>query len=510
MDWKFTIELVVVLGVIALGARKGGIALGLWGGVGVLILTVIFREKPSAPPIDVMLIILAVISAAAAMEAAGGIAWLVSVAERVIRRFPQHITIVAPLVAYLFTFGAGTGHIFYPLLPVIHDVAHDNGIRPERPIAVSTIASQQAITASPVSAAMAAIIVILEPEGMTLLKIMAIAVPATLTGVVIAALLSYRRGAELADDPVFQQRVRDGLVPPIPVRGEVEADRAGELATTAVDAVEVKVGSASTAATKSGSAGSTTSTPSTTGAGTPATTTATAMRPAKGTTEAGSKENERPGTGRLSALIFLVGVGSIVVLGAFESLRPAFPNDKGVATPLSMALTIQITMLAIAAIIMLVCRVDIEAVPRAATARSGFVALVGIFGLAWLGQTLIDANEKTVVGGLTNMVTAAPWTFAIGLFLASVLLFSQAATTRALLPLGLALGLGGPQLVAMWPAVNGYFFLPTYGTLIAAISFDRSGTTRIGRFVLNHSFMLPGLVATVGSVAVGLLIARFF
>ena len=234
------------------------------------------------------------------------------------------------------------------------------------------------------------------------------------------------------------------------------------------------------------------------------------MRPAKGTTEAGSKENERPGTGRLSALIFLVGVGSIVVLGAFESLRPAFPNDKGVATPLSMALTIQITMLAIAAIIMLVCRVDIEAVPRAATARSGFVALVGIFGLAWLGQTLIDANEKTVVGGLTNMVTAAPWTFAIGLFLASVLLFSQAATTRALLPLGLALGLGGPQLVAMWPAVNGYFFLPTYGTLIAAISFDRSGTTRIGRFVLNHSFMLPGLVATVGSVAVGLLIARFF
>ncbi|MEO5746114.1 MAG: anaerobic C4-dicarboxylate transporter family protein, partial [Terracoccus sp.] len=440
MDWKFTVELIVVLGVIALGARKGGIALGLWGGVGVLILTVIFREKPSAPPIDVMLIILAVISAAAAMEAAGGIAWLVSVAERVIRRFPQHITIVAPLVAYLFTFGAGTGHIFYPLLPVIHDVAHDNGIRPERPIAVATIASQQAITASPVSAATAAIIVILEPEGMTLLKIMAIAVPATLAGVVIAALLSYRRGAELADDPVFQQRVRDGLVPPIPVRGAVRTGRSGDVGTTGEGAVEVTVGSSNTAATKGGSAGATTSTTSSPGAVTPAATTATALLPAKGTTEAGPNENERPGTGRLSALIFLVGVGSIVVLGAFEGLRPAFPNDKGVAAPLSMALTIQITMLAIAAIIMLVCRVDIEAVPRAATARSGFVALVGIFGLAWLGQTLIDANEKTVVGGLTNMVTAAPWTFAIGLFAASVLLFSQAATTRALLPLGLALG----------------------------------------------------------------------
>lgn len=507
MDWKFTIELIVVLGVIALGARKGGIALGLWGGVGVLILTVVFREKPSAPPIDVMLIILAVISAAAAMEAAGGIAWLVSVAERVIRRFPQHITIVAPLVAYLFTFGAGTGHIFYPLLPVIHDVAHDNGIRPERPIAVATIASQQAITASPVSAAMAAIIVILEPEGMTLLKIMAIAVPATLAGVVIAALLSYRRGAELADDPVFQQRVRDGLVPPIPVKGAVKTGRSGDVSDSGADAVEVSSASSSTTVLKAGSAGSTTSS---SGAAAPAVSTVTALMPARDATDGPPTKNERPGAGRLSALIFLVGVGSIVVLGAFEGLRPAFPNDDGVATPLSMALTIQITMLAIAAIIMLSCRVDIEAVPRAATARSGFVALVGIFGLAWLGQTLIDANEKTVVGGLTSMVTAAPWTFAIGLFLASVLLFSQAATTRALLPLGLALGLGGPQLVAMWPAVNGYFFLPTYGTLIAAISFDRSGTTRIGRFVLNHSFMLPGLVATIGSVGVGLLIARFF
>lgn len=507
MDWKFTIELIVVLGVIALGARKGGIALGLWGGVGVLILTVVFREKPSAPPIDVMLIILAVISAAAAMEAAGGIAWLVSVAERVIRRFPQHITIVAPLVAYLFTFGAGTGHIFYPLLPVIHDVAHDNGIRPERPIAVATIASQQAITASPVSAAMAAIIVILEPEGMTLLKIMAIAVPATLAGVVIAALLSYRRGAELADDPVFQQRVREGLVPPIPVRGAAEIERAGDVGAIGADAVEVSAGSASTTVMRTGSAAPT---DSASGAAAPAASTATALMPARDAADAPPTKNERPGAGRLSALIFLVGVGSIVVLGAFEGLRPAFPNDDGVATPLSMALTIQITMLAIAAIIMLTCRVDIEAVPRAATARSGFVALVGIFGLAWLGQTLIDANEKTVVGGLTSMVTAAPWTFAIGLFLASVLLFSQAATTRALLPLGLALGLGGPQLVAMWPAVNGYFFLPTYGTLIAAISFDRSGTTRIGRFVLNHSFMLPGLVATIGSVGVGLLIARLF
>ncbi|MGZ5404783.1 MAG: anaerobic C4-dicarboxylate transporter family protein, partial [Nocardioides sp.] len=415
-----------------------------------------------------------VISAAAAMEAAGGIDWLVGVAERMIRRWPQHITIVAPLVAYLFTFGAGTGHIFYPLLPVIHDVAHDNGIRPERPIAVATIASQQAITASPVSAAMAAIIVILEPEGMTLIKIMAIAVPATIVGVLLAALWSYRRGVELADDPVFQQRVRDELVADIPQRSARGTD------------------------TATGAEGRT-------GAG--------PGRPSGVQVEEDTETapgGVRAGAGRISAAIFLAGVASIIVLGAFDELRPAFTDEEGVVAPLSMALTIQITMLSIAAIIVLVCRVNVEAVPRSAVARSGLVALVGIFGLAWLGQTLIDANIETVVGGLSDMVTAAPWTFAIGLFLASVLLFSQAATTTAILPLGLTLGLSGPALAAMWPAVNGYFFLPTYGTIIAAVSFDRSGTTRIGRFVLNHSFMIPGLVATFVAVGFGLVIAQLF
>lgn len=476
MDWIFLLELLTVLAVIALGARKGGIALGMWGGVGLLILTVVFREQPAAPPINVMLIILAVISAAAVMEAAGGIDWLVRVAERIIRRYPRHITIVAPLVSYLFTFGAGTGHIFYPLLPVIHDVAHDSGIRPERPIAVSTIASQQAITASPVSAAMAAIIVILESEGMTLAKIMAIAVPATVLGVVLAALVSYRRGKELSADPVFQQRVREGLVDPIPEH----SGQRGKAMATSTPGAETAVATAG--ATGSGSVAA----------------------------EQETAETVRPWRGRVSAVIFLLGVASIVVLGFFDGLRPAFPDTDGELVPLSMSLTIQITMLAVAAIILMICRVNVESVPRAATARSGLVALVGIFGLAWLGQTLIDANQETVVGGLSNMVTAAPWTFAIGLFFASVLLFSQAATTRALLPLGLALGLSGPQLVAMWPAVNGYFFLPTYGTILAAISFDHSGTTRIGKFVLNHSFMLPGLVATIGTVFIGLLISQVF
>lgn len=459
MDWQFLAQLVAVLFVIAMGARKGGISLGLWGGVGVFILVVLFGETPSAPPIDVMLIILAVISAAAVMEAAGGIAFLVGVAEKIIRRFPQQVTFVAPVVAYLFTFGAGTGHVFYPLLPVIHDVAHSNGIRPERPIAVSTIASQQAITASPVSAAMAALIVVLEANDFSMAKIMAIAIPATLGGVLIAATLSFKWGKELADDPEFQRRVREGLVEPIPER----------LAKAGVD------------------------------------TTKTAVADAEKANEA------RPGSGKISALLFLVAVASIIVLGAFENLRPTIPGEDGAdPAPLSMALTIEITMLAVSAIMLLITQVKVDSVPRTDTAHSGFVALVGIFGLAWLGQTLIDANEETVIGALSDMATAAPWTFAIGLFFASVLLFSQAATTKALMPLGLSLGIGAPQLAAMWPAVNGYFFLPTYGTIIAAINFDRSGTTKIGKFVLNHSFMIPGLVATISSVAIGLGIAAFF
>ncbi len=464
MDWTFVAELAVVLGVIAIGARKGGIALGLWGGVGMLILTVLFGAEPAAPPVDVMLIILAVISATAAMEAAGGIDWLVGVAERVIRRFPQHITVVAPLVSYAFTFGAGTGHVFYPLLPVIHDVAHDNDIRPERPIAVSTIASQQAITASPVSAAMAALLVILEPEGMTLVRIMTIAVPATLIGVLTAAVLSYRRGVELSMDPVFLERVAHGLVEPIPEQGDH-----GPLRHSAAQAAV----------------------------------------PAAQTGDADEESGLRRDSGRISALLFLTAVASIIVLGAFPQLRPAIETD-GVSEPLSMSITIEITMLAVAALIVMVTRVDVERIPRTATARAGLVALVGIFGLAWLGQTLIDNNLDTVVGGLSDMVTAAPWTFAIGLFLASILLFSQAATTRALMPLGVTLGISAPQLVAMWPAVNGYFFLPTYGTLIAAINFDRSGTTRIGRYVLNHSFMMPGMVATIVAVTSGLAIAGLF
>ena len=440
---KLILEFAVVLGAIFLGSRSGGVGLGLWGGAGVLVLSYGFGLAPTAPPIDVMLIILAVIMAAAVMEAAGGIDYLVGLAERIIRRNPRQITIVAPLVCYLFPFGAGTGHVFYPLLPIIYQVAYENGIRPERPMAVATIASQQAITASPVSAAMAAMIALYEPLGIGLPQIMLICVPATILGVIAAALVQTRVGKELKDDPEYQRRLSAGEIQP------------------------------------------------------------------PGSSNAKSERKELPKGARLSAMLFLIGVGLIVLAGLFPGLRPLIPKGNATA-PLGMADTIQIVMLSLAALMLLTTRTAAGKIPKTEVAQAGLTAVIGIFGLAWLGDTFIKGNEKVIIGAIGDVTSAYPITFALGLFFASVLLFSQAATTRALMPLGISLGIVPPHLIAMWPAVNGYFFLPTYGSLIAAINFDRTGTTRIGRFVLNHSFMLPGLIATAVAIVAGLVISGIF
>ncbi len=438
---KLILEFAIVLAAIFLGSRSGGVGLGLWGGAGVLVLSYGFGLAPTAPPIDVMLIILAVIMAASVMEAAGGIDYLVSLAERIIRRNPRQITIVAPLVCYLFPFGAGTGHVFYPLLPIIFQVAYENGIRPERPMAVSTIASQQAITASPVSAAMAAMIAMFEPLGVGLPKIMLICLPATVIGVLVAAVVQTRVGKELKDDPEYQRRLSAGeLQPPGEAQGKTE-------------------------------------------------------------------RKALPAGARLSALMFLAGVLLIVLAGLFPGLRPAIPKGDGLA-PLGMAETIQIVMLSLAALMLLATKTTATKIPKTEVAQAGLTAVIGIFGLAWLGDTFIKGNEKLIIGTIGEITANYPITFALGLFFASVLLFSQAATTRALMPLGISLGMAPANLVAMWPAVNGYFFLPTYGSLIAAINFDRTGTTRIGRYVLNHSFMLPGIVSTATAICVGLIIGR--
>ncbi len=445
MTTKLILEFLVLIGALLMGARAGGVGLGLWGAVGLLVLVVGFNVPPGSIPGEVLGIVLTVIMAASAMEVAGGVDFLVRVAERIIRKNPKQVTIVAPLVTYGFTFASGTGHIVYPLLPVIYQVAHESGIRPERPMAIATIASQQAITASPVSAATAAIIGLLAAHHLGLVQILLICVPSTLLAVIIAAFLQLRVGKELKDDAEYQERLKAGKVDP--------PARHGDAASAALPAL------------KRGA--------------------------------------------RASALLFFGGVTLVVLAGLFPSLRTV-PGKTAQPYVVGMPVTIALVMLTVAAIILVVTRAPVGEVVKCKTCQSGVTAIVGIFGLAWLGDTFINANEETIIGGLSNMARAAPWSFAIGLFVASMLLYSQAATARALMPLGLSLGIPASSLVGMFPAVNGYFFIPNYGTLIAAMQFDRSGTTRIGKYLLNHSFMLPGLVTTIAGVGIGLLIARIF
>ncbi|MBP9804862.1 MAG: anaerobic C4-dicarboxylate transporter [Candidatus Accumulibacter sp.] len=438
MTIAILLQFVVVLAAIWMGARYSGVGLGLWGAVGLLVLVVGFGVTPTSPPIDVMLIILAVIMAASVMDAAGGIDFLVRVAEGIIRANPKYVTIVAPLTTWSFSFVAGTGHIVYPLLPVIYETAHQSGIRPERPMAIATIASQQAITASPVAAATAAMIGLFAEKGMVqwgLPEILMICVPSTLTGVVVGAIVSMFLGKDLKDDPEYQARLQAGEIP---------------TPTAATDRPPLK--------------------------------------PAA----------------KLSAYLFLVGVALVVLCGFFPELRKL----PGAKSALGMPIVIEIVMMAIAAIMLMLTRVNVDEIPKTATLRAGVVAVIGIFGLAWLGDSFIAAHKEVIVPAIGHWAEAAPWTFAFGLFFASVLLYSQAATTRALMPLGIALGIPPQFLIAMFPSVNGYFFIPTYGSLIAAINFDLSGTTRIGKYVLNHSFMIPGLVATSVAVTTGLLLAR--
>jgi anaerobic C4-dicarboxylate transporter DcuA len=446
MTMTLVVQLIVLLGAIALGARAGGVGMGLWGGLGLLVLVFGFRAAPGSIPGEVLLIILCVIMAASAMEAAGGIDYLVRIAAGIIRKSPKHVTIIAPVVAYVFTFLAGTGHIFYPLLPVIYEVAMKGRVRPERPIAVATIASQQAITASPVSAATAAMIAILGSQGVGLVQILCICVPSTLIGVIVAALVQNHIGVELDQDPEYQRRLASGELGEDPTPG----------------------------------------TPQTEQAATP-----------------------QHSSGARSAFMFLVGVLVVVCCGLFPVLRRV-ANEEGKPVMVSMPQTIAIVMLSLAALMVLFANASALAIVKTKTCQAGITAVIGILGLAWLGDTFIDDNSTTIIGGLSTMAKHYPALFALGLFVTSMLLFSQAATAQTLMPLGLTLGIAPAALAGMFPAVNGYFFIPTYGTLIAAVNFDRSGTTRIGKYVLNHSFMIPGLISTIVAVGTGLVIGKVF
>lgn len=430
------IQLLFVLAAIVVGARLGGIGLGVMGGVGMAVLVFFFGLEPTSPPIDVMLMIAAVISAASAMQAAGGLDYLVRLAEKLLRKNPSQITIVSPLVTYAFTFLAGTGHVAYSVLPVIAEVARETKVRPERPLGIAVIASQQAITASPISAATVALLGMLAGFDITLFDILKISIPATLVGVLAGALLSKRVGKELIDDPEYQRRVKEGLI------------KENSLQFNKI----------------------------------------------KSMTKA-----------RLSVILFLIATAAIVVFGSVPSLRPAFDG-----TPNNMPALIEIIMLTTCAIILLLTRTDGIAPTRGSVFIAGMQAVIAIFGIAWMGDTFINGNIAELTGSIKGIVTEMPWLFALALFIMSILLYSQAATVRAIMPLGIALGISPMMLIALFPAVNGYFVIPNYPTIVAAINFDTTGTTRIGRWILNHSFMMPGLVATAVAIATGLLLITLY
>ena len=430
------LQLLFVLAAIIVGARLGGIGLGVMGGVGLAILTFVFGLQPTAPPIDVMLMIAAVISAASCMQAAGGLDFMVKLAERLLRRNPAHVTILSPLVTYLFTFVAGTGHVAYSVLPVIAEVAAETKIRPERPLGIAVIASQQAITASPISAATVALLGLLTGFDITLFDILKITIPATLIGVLVGAFASMRVGKELMEDPEYLRRVEEGLL----------EDKHVEL-----------------------------------------------------------NDVKNMFQARLSVIIFIVATLLIVLFGSIPSLRPSFDGKA-----LDMPSLIEILMLSAAALILIISRTDGIKATQGSVFPAGMQAVIAIFGIAWMGDTFINGNITELTGSIEGIVRQMPWLFGVALFVMSILLYSQAATVRAIVPLGIALGISPMMLIALFPAVNGYFFIPNYPTVIAAINFDRTGTTGIGKWVLNHSFMMPGLIATIVSIVVGLLLIQIF
>ena len=430
------IQLLFVLVCIIVGARIGGIGLGVMGGLGVAILTFFFGLEPTAPPIDVMLMIAAVISAAGAMQAAGGLDFLVKIAEKILRRHPQYVTILSPLVTYTFTFLAGTGHVAYSVLPVIAEVARETKIRPERPLGIAVIASQQAITASPISAATVALLGLLAGFDITLFDILKITIPATLIGVLVGAFASMRVGKELVDDPEYQRRLQSG-----------------ELDNSHVELNDIK----------------------------------------------------NLFSAKLSVILFIASTVLIVLFGSIPSMRPTFDGRA-----LGMPSLIEILMLTTAAVILLVTKTSGAKAAQGSVFSAGMQAVIAIFGVAWMGDTFINGNITQLTGSIESVVTEMPWLFGVALFVMSILLYSQAATVRAIMPLGIALGLNPMLLIALFPAVNGYFFIPNYPTVVAAINFDRTGTTKIGKYILNHSFMMPGMVATIVGIGVGLLLIQIF
>ena len=471
------LQLLIVLGALWVGSRYGSLALGAISGIGLAILVLGFGLKPGTPPTDVIYIIIAAVTCAGIMQASGGMDWLIQIAERMLRKHPDRITFLAPITTFFLTVLVGTGHVVYTLMPIICDIALKKGIRPERPCGVASIASQVGITCSPIAAAVVAFVSISNANGfdITIPGVLMISIPACLCGLMAAAAASYHRGLDLDKDPRFQARLKD------PVQREYIY---GSNATTL--------------------------------------------------------DKEIPADAKRAVFIFLAALAVIVLFAALPQLLPSYTTVKVVkgagdvmiiggtkvsaaalakagvvatgltetgAIALKMNLVIQIVMISAAALMIIFCK----AAPKKAVAgpvwQSGMVAVVAIYGIAWLADTYFSNYMDEMQDMLAGVVKAYPWSIAFVFFMVSVLINSQGAVVVAMLPLAYKLGIPGPVLLGVFPAVYGYFFIPNYPSDIATVNFDRSGTTVIGKYLLNHSFMMPGLISVFTSTIVAYLLS---
>ncbi|MBK1614365.1 anaerobic C4-dicarboxylate transporter [Rubrivivax gelatinosus] len=443
MDVAFALQLLLILACLFFGARRGGLALGLLGGIGIVVLVFGFGLKPGRPPVEVMLTIVAVVAASATLQASGGLDVLLQAAEKLLRRNPRYVSVVAPLTTASLTMLCGTGHVVYTMLPIIYDVAIKNGVRPERPMAAASIASQMGIIASPVSVAVVSLVAFMAAAPVAghvidFATLLSVTVPSTLVGVLAIGAFSWFRGKDLEDDPEFQALI---------ATPEGRARVYGE-----------------------------------------------------GTTLIGKTLERRQW---VAMWIFVGAIVVVALLGAVESLRPVFDGK-----PLSMVLTIQMFMLLAGALILLATRTDAAAVSKNEVFRAGMVAVIAVFGIAWMADTMFDAHLGAMKDTLAGMVREHPWTYALALLIVSKFVNSQAAAISALVPVALSVGVPPGYVVAFAAACYGYYILPTYPSDLAAIQFDRSGTTHIGRWVINHSFILPGLIGVGSSCLAGWLMAE--
>lgn len=434
------LEFLFLLIVLYIGSRYGGIGLGVVSGIGLVVEVFIFKMPPTSPPVTVMLIILAVVTCASILEAAGGLKYMLQVAEKLLRRNPRRVTMIAPLVTYTMTFLLGTGHAVYSIMPIIGDVALKNGIRPERPMAAASVASQIAITASPISAAVVYYLAELSTinHNITLLSILMVSVPATLFGTVLMSLYSMRRGKELEQDQDYQERLKDPIF------------KEKILSTTATSLDEVL-----------------------------------------------------PAAAKNSVMLFILSIVIIVLIAMFPEVRMVSGNKA-----IDMATVIQMMMLCFGGIILLVAKVNPKTVPEGVVFKSGMVAAIAIFGIAWMSDTYFQYAMPQFRSGIIDMVNTYPWTFALALFIVSVVVNSQAVVAKMMLPVGVALGLEPALLIGLMPALYGYFFIPNYPSDIATVNFDMTGTTKIGKWYFNHSFMAPGLVGVISACCVGYVLGQ--